>query len=204
MSAYRHASTKCLHAPPWRESVNAVADGLLADLARRFGERLEDVTLTIALDILQCIHVGLANLVTTKDENAPVPPAKVCNVLGEAPRQPADAQDVKKEVVHREIHVHALVHGINERADVIDGCSAPIQRHGQARAPHARLVRGHGLRALLDNIDAACAKYCSDERELVGCKGGAAAVHRFCPCSTTYDHVSHTRCYSSPQPAGIH
>eukprot|EP00959_Pyramimonas_sp_CCMP1952_P360047 7538871-Pyramimonas_sp.AAC.2 len=43
------------------ESVHAVADGLLADLAGHFGERLGDFALTIALDILQRVDVRLAN-----------------------------------------------------------------------------------------------------------------------------------------------
>ena len=39
-------------------TVHAVADGLLADFACHLGERPEDEVLTVAFDILQCIHVG--------------------------------------------------------------------------------------------------------------------------------------------------
>jgi hypothetical protein len=64
------------------ESIHTVPDSLLADFARHFGEHFEDVALTVALDVLQCIHEGLANFVAAEDENAPVPPAEVSEVLG--------------------------------------------------------------------------------------------------------------------------
>ena len=123
--------------------------------SRHFGERLEDVAVAVALDILQCIHVWLANFVTPEDEHAPVSPAEVAEVLGEAPYQAACAQDVKKVFVHRKFHVQALMYGIDKSAQVIDSCSSPLQRHGQARAPHARLIRGHSLHAILEKIASA-------------------------------------------------
>ena len=66
----------------WSKSVHAVADGLLADLAGHFGERLDNFALTIALDILQRVDMGLSNLIAAKDEDATVPSAEVAKVLG--------------------------------------------------------------------------------------------------------------------------
>ena len=126
------------------ESVHAVADGLLADLAGHFGERLDDFALTIALDILQRVDVWLANLVAAEDEDAPAPSAEVAKVLRKAARQSAGAEHVEEEVIHRKLHVDAAMHSIHQGAHVVDSCShGPAQWHSESRSPHARTVLGH-------------------------------------------------------------
>lgn len=117
------------------ESVHAIADGLLADLAGHFGERLDGFALTIALDILQRVDVWLASLVAAEDEDAPAPSAEVAKVLGKAARQSAGRH--VEEFIHRKLHV-------DQGAHVVDSCSAgPAQWHSESRSPHARAVLGH-------------------------------------------------------------
>ena len=69
--------------------------------------------------------------------------AQVGEAPGKTPSQPPGAQDVKEEIVHGELDIDALVHGIHKGPDIVDASGA--NWHGEPRPPHARAVVCHDL-----------------------------------------------------------
>ena len=92
------ASTEYLHAPLRKERWHSC--GRPTGRLNHFEER-EDVTLTVAFDIFQCIDVRMTNFVVTEDEHVPLLSPTEDKVFGMRPTRRPMTKNVKKENVHR-------------------------------------------------------------------------------------------------------